>query len=96
MDHCQLSNCPHRDELTVELDRLVPPPDYSYLINNGGPQEEVDMEEQCVGTQRVSSGETPIASCEGNFSMGAAVLATDRASPFGISTNEGNRVPRRC
>jgi len=32
IDHCQVDNCPHRDEAMVELSRLIRPPDYSHLI----------------------------------------------------------------
>ena len=53
IDHCYLKNCPHKDEPTVELTWLIPPPDFSSLIENDGPQAQIDMKEQCAGTQQV-------------------------------------------
>jgi len=44
IDHCQLDNCPHKDEATVELSRVIPPPGYSHLIDNGNPEAPIDME----------------------------------------------------
>ena len=52
------------------------------------------MEEHYVGTQWVSSAETQVASGQGNSSMGARIPEANRASPSGIATNKGNRVPR--
>jgi len=95
IDHCQLENCPHRDEATVELNRLILAPDYSHLISNGNPQAQADMEEQRIGTQWVSCRKASVASGEGNPVMGMRVPEADRASLAGIPADEGNRVPRR-
>jgi len=43
ISHSQLEHCPHRDEELVELDRLIPPPEYSCLVQNGNPQETIDI-----------------------------------------------------
>jgi len=63
----------HKDEATVELNRLILPPDYSHSIPNGNSQVQVDLEEQCVGSQRISSREASVPRGEGNSGMGARV-----------------------
>jgi hypothetical protein len=95
IDHCQLEDCPHKDQATVELYRLIPLPDYTHLIPNGGHQAQVNMEEKCTGTERIESRETRISRSKRDPSMGAGLSAPDRASPVRTSTDEGNRVSRR-
>jgi hypothetical protein len=50
IDHCQVENCPHKDEPTVELSRIIPPPDYSHLIQNGNSLQAVDVHQQGYGS----------------------------------------------
>jgi hypothetical protein len=52
IDHCQLENSPHKDELTVELSRLIPSPEYSHLIQLGDPMETVDIYQEGFGSQQ--------------------------------------------
>jgi hypothetical protein len=95
INHCQLKDCPRKDEATVELSQLISLPDYTHLIPNGGHQAQVNMEEQCTGTERIESRETPISRSKRHPSMGAGLSAPDRASPARPSTAEGNTVCRR-
>jgi hypothetical protein len=62
IDHCQVKNCSHRDEATVEYTRVIPPPDYSHFIQNGGPSERVDIQQQGTGAQQLEGRQTPIPS----------------------------------
>jgi hypothetical protein len=52
------------------------------------------MEEQCVGAQPVPSGAASVASGKGNLGMGSRIPVEIRASPAGIPTNEGDRIPQ--
>jgi hypothetical protein len=62
IDHCQLENCPHRDEVTVEINRIILQPDYSHLVQDGGPSQTVDVHYQDVGFQPLQGRKTPIPS----------------------------------
>jgi len=73
MHHCQLDQCPHREEAKVDLYWLILPPYYSHTINNGGHQVEVDIEEHCIGVQRLQSRQPLAASSGGNPVMGAGI-----------------------
>ena len=95
IDHSQIENCPHRDEATVELTRVIPPPDYSHLVSNDSPQTQVNMEEQCVGAQWIPNREVLVPCGSRDSGMGARISAPDRASSAGASANEGAGIPRR-
>jgi hypothetical protein len=95
INHCQLENCPHKDEATVELNRLVPLADYSHFILNGNPEAKVNMEERGIGAQQVPSRKASIPGGQGNSVMGAGVPDEDQAGSAGIPPDEGNRGPRR-
>ena len=55
IDHCQLENCLQKDEATVELSRVIPPPDYSHLVRDGSPSETGDVFQQGTGPQQLES-----------------------------------------
>jgi len=63
--HCYLKNCPHRDEVSVELNRVIPAPDYSHLIQNGSSEETLDVYQQSAGTQQLEDREASIPSGKG-------------------------------
>jgi hypothetical protein len=93
IDHCQLENCPHRDEVTVELNRLTPPPDYRHLINNGGPQEEVDLERRSFVSQQIEDREASVPSGQEHSDMAIRIPTPDRASENAARRNQENQVP---
>jgi len=55
IDHCQVERCLHRDEVAVDLDRVIPPPHYSHLIQRDTPSETVNVLQQGIGLQRIKS-----------------------------------------
>ena len=89
IDHCQLERCPHRDEVTVDLGRVIPPPDYSHLIQNGCPSETVDIHQQCVSPQQLEDRETSVPGSEANSRMVPRVSKENRGRSKGILTNKG-------
>lgn len=52
---------------------MILPPYYSHTINNGGHQVAVDIEEHCIGAQRLQSRQPLVGSGEGNPVMGAGI-----------------------
>ena len=88
IDHCQLESCPHRGEATVELNRVIPPPDYSHLIRNGGPSETVDVRQQGIGPQQLDSGEAPVPSGQASSKVVPRISNKDRGRSKGLLVNK--------
>ena len=95
IDHCQLERCPHKDEVSVELNRVILPPDYSHLYRNGSPAKTPDLHEQCVGSQQLESGEASIPSGQANPRMVPRISKKDRGSSKGVLANKGASGTRR-
>jgi len=95
IDHCQLDNCPHKDEASVELNRLIPPPDYSHLVQDGGPKKTIDIHQQGAGTQWLEDRETQIPSGKGYPRMVSRVPKKNRSRPKGILATQKSRRARR-
>jgi len=110
IDHCQLENCPHKDEDTVELNRVLLPPDYRHLVQDGNPTETVDVQQQSAGTQPLKGRETPVpiktdprmvsGVSKKNTSRPKGLLASKRArrtggSPGGTRRNRNVRSDYR-
>jgi len=91
VDHCRLENCPHRDEPTVELNRLIPPPNYSHLIQDGGPSQEVDVHQQGAGSQQLEGRETPIPGGKAYPRMVPRVTKKNRSHPNGLLATKRTR-----
>ena len=64
-DHCRTKDCPHWEETTVDNIETPGKIDYSHLVDNGGPKETVDVQQQGTNTQRLEDRETPIPSGKG-------------------------------
>ena len=90
-EHCPTENCPPKDETTVELDQLIPPPDYSNIIQHVVAQEEVDLHRQGVSPVELEGGEVPIANGAGNPRMGPRVQRKGSRSKRGVSSSHGTR-----
>jgi len=84
IDHCQIVNCPHKDEATVELSRIIPPPDYSHLIQNDGPSQTIDVHQQGAGSQQLEGRETPIPSGKAYPRMVPRISKKNRSRPKGL------------
>jgi len=95
IDHCVVSNCPNRDEATVELNRSIPPPDYSHLIEDGSPQEKADNRQQGSGSQQLKGRETPFPSGKGYPRMVPRIPKKNRSRPKGILVTQKSRRARR-
>jgi len=99
IDHCQLEGCPHRDEVSVELNRLIPPPDYSHLVRNDGPSKTIDVHQPGSGPQLVESAEGSIPNGKDCPRMVSRVSKKDRGHPKGLlATNRARGArgsPRR-
>jgi hypothetical protein len=94
IDHCQLENCPHRDEATVELSRQIQPPNYSPLIQHDGSSKAVDIHQQDTGTQQLEDRETPIPSGKGYPRMVPRVPKQNRSGPKGLLATKRTRGTR--
>jgi hypothetical protein len=81
IDHCILQNCPHRDEATVELYRIILLPDDSQVLNNGGNQQVIDIWQQSPAAQQLESGETLIPYGKGYPRMVPRVPKMNRDGP---------------
>jgi hypothetical protein len=91
IDPCQLENCPHRDEATVELNRTIPPPDYSDLIQDGGPSQTIDVDQQSAGSQQLQGRETPIPSGKAYPRMVPRISKKNRSRPKGLLATQRAR-----
>ena len=84
IDHCRIEGCPHRHETTVELNRVIPPPDYSHLVQNGGPSKTTHVYQQGTGTQQYKDRKTPIPSGKAYPRMVRRILKKDRGRLKGL------------
>jgi len=89
IDHCQIEGCPHRDEVTVRLERIIPTPNYSHLIRDGDPSETINVQQQVAGPERIESGETPVPSGKANPRMVPRVPKKDRSRSKGVPPHTG-------
>jgi hypothetical protein len=94
IDHCVLGNCPHRDEPMVELNRIIPPPDYRHLVQDGDPMETIDIHQQCAGSQQFEGGETPIPSGKAYPRMVSGLSKKNRGRPKGLLATKRARRAR--
>jgi len=95
IDHCQINNCSHRDEATVELNRVVSPYDYNNLIRDGSPKEMIDIQKQGASAQQFEDRETPISSGKGYLRMVPRIPTKNRSRPKGLLANKKSRRARR-
>ena len=98
VEHCQFKECPHRDEASVELIRVIPPPDYSHLVHNGGPSKMADIHQQSTGTQHHEGRKTPIPGDKASTSIVPRISKKDRSRPKGLLATKrakGTRGSRR-
>jgi len=93
--HCQLNNCPHTDEATVELTLLITPLDNSHLIGNGSPQVEGNIGQLGCSAQQLQDGETPITSGKGYPGRVPRVPKKNRGCPKGKLATKKPRRARR-
>jgi hypothetical protein len=95
VDHCALDNCPYRDEATAELRRIIPPPDYSHVVGNGDPKEEIDIRQQGPSTQRLEGRDTPVPSGKDYPRMVPRVSKKNRSYWKGKLASQKSRRARR-
>ena len=94
IDHCQLERCPHKDEVTVELHRVIPPPDYSDLIQVGSSSEEINVLQLSVSPQQLESGETPVPCSKVNTRKVPRVTKKNWGGPKGVLADKVARGTR--
>jgi hypothetical protein len=94
IDHCVLDSCPHRDEATVGLGRLRPPPNYNHLILIGSPLAIIDIYHQSAGTQRIEDRDTLIPSGKGYPIMLLRLPKKNRSRLKGILATQKLRRAR--
>jgi len=94
IDQCQIVDCLHKDETTVELSRIIPPPDYSHLIQNDGPSQTIDVHQQCAGSQWLEGRETPILSGKAYPRMVPRISKKNRSRLKGLLATKRARRAR--
>jgi len=93
IDHCELDNCPHRDEATVELNRLILRPNYCNFLYNGSSQEMVDIHQQGASAQQLKGREAPIPSSKNYPTMVSGISKKNRSGPKGlVATKRASRA----
>lgn len=95
IDHRVTPNCPHKDVVSVELNRVIQAPDYSRLIDNGDPQEAVNVQLQGTCTQRLEDRETVIPSIQCYPRIVPRLPQKDRIRPKGLLATEKSRRNQR-
>jgi len=95
IDHSELEDCPHLDEATVELNRLVPPPDYSHLVQDGNSSQTIVVHQQGTGSQQLQGRETAVPSGKAYPRMVPRVPKKNRSRPKGLlATQRARRTGR--
>jgi hypothetical protein len=108
VDHCYLENWPHKDEVSVELNRMIQSPEYSHLVQNGSPKETFDIHQQGTSTKQLEDKEAVIPCGKGyprivsriskkNWRRPKGILVTQiaRSTPGGTKRSRGNSNDRR-
>jgi len=95
IDHCTLKDCPHKDEVAVELNRIIQPPDHSHRIRNGSAQQTIDVQQQGAGTQQLENRVTPILSGKGHPRMVLRISEKNRSGLKRILATKRVRQAKR-
>jgi len=93
-DHCPTENCPHREETTVYNIEIPGRIDYNHLVNDGSPQETVDVQQQGTSTQQLKDREAPIPGRKSYPRMVPQLLKKNRSGPKGLLATQRSRGAR--
>jgi hypothetical protein len=95
IDHCQIEACPHKDESTVELSRLIPPSHYSHLVQDGSSSQAINVHQPGAGSQQLEGRKTPIPSGKAYSRMVPRITKKNRGRPKGLlATKRARRTGR--